>query len=86
MKSTEMHLIFLAFRNTLRRFYWLPIAIVLSNVLVLLWRIGNWDYVDLLEMAVISGSISILGVTIVVVPVECNRLKRIELGLHVSDS
>lgn len=81
-----MQLIYLAFRNALRKFYWLPIAVVLSQVVIFLWRSEHLDYGDLLEMILISGSISILGVSIARVPIEYNRLKIIGAGLHVSDS
>ena len=86
IKFKETQLIFLAFRNTLRKFYWLPIAIILSRVVVFLWGNGHWNYVELLEIVLISGLISILGVSILGVPVEYNRLKRLGAGLHVSNS
>jgi len=83
---TVVQLILLAFKNTLRKFYWAIVAIVVTQVSIRLWKNGNLSYSDLAAMVLISSSASIFFMSIIAVPAEYNRLKRLKVGLNVSDS
>lgn len=79
-------MLFLAFKNTLLKFYWLLAINVLGPTAVFVWRNMLSDYTGLFCAIFLSCLATIIGVSVVGVPVEYNRLKRQAAGLHVSDN
>jgi len=78
-------LIFAAFKNALRKRYWITITVMLWQIGFLVWKKGISSYLEIVQLMAISALASIVVISIIGVPLEYNRLKRRAAGLHVPD-
>lgn len=79
-------MIFVAFKNALRKRYWIIVTVMFWQIGFLVWKNGLSNYPEILQLMGISALASIVVISMIGVPLEYNRLKRTAAGLHVSDN